>query len=276
MEVGNVHLDAVRFVGDLDVTFTVDVADAANNTAEEKVSDTVLTFSPTSNITSGKLAIVFAVMDNVDTTSSDDTTKLTVTDTDGHTWTRAAEGQLSSGGALDGLVAGIYYTITTTTISTSDTITITAIANATAKGGHLSSFNIGGGSTVSVAGKAYQRVTATGTYTVTLSGLAGGTEYLWIGTNAHESSDGGTNNVDTIDFTQINHAGVGDAWGTSGGSDVSARAGYRIATETTNTYNTSGNAVTDRVSILVAFQENAAVGGATILDPFGMRGFFGA
>jgi hypothetical protein len=238
------------------MAFSVNTSNMADNTAEESSSDTALTFSPTANVDVGKLAIVFGVWDNVNTTDADDTTILSVTDSKSNSWTRAAEAQVSHGGALDGVLGGIFYTVITTQILTSDTITITSTAVGTGKGGHVGTFTFGAGTTIEVAGKAYQRTTAGNatSYSVTLGSLTN-EEHLWVGYNTHEASDGATNNTDP-DFTTFSHDAANDAWGPSG-TGPSARAAYLIETGTTQTYAASGLQSADRVTILAAFREVA-------------------
>ena len=98
-------------------------------------------------------------------------------------------------------------------------------------------------------------------------------EHLWIGTNAVEAPVGGLNGSDTgwSFFLQ----GTSNNWGSGVGLQPSARAGYTITTSTTETYDRTTLDAADRVTVLVAFREATAAAGA-VLDPIGMRGFFGA
>jgi len=258
------------------MTWTIYNGDMAPSNAEENTSDTSLTFSPTAAVPTQVLAILLFQCDNVDTSSADNTTFASITDTKSNTWFRAAEAQYSAGGVLDGILAGVYYSVVATQIETSDSITVTLTANATSKGAALAAFNRDTSATISVPDKQYQRIAASADYTVTISGLAS-QEYLFIGHNTMETSTGSTNNVD-LDYGGVagNILQGGGPWGTSGGgaANTAGRGGYRILTATGDTFNRTGNAVADRVTILAAFKETAAAGG-TVLDPFGMSGFFG-
>ena len=128
-----------------------------------------------------------------------------------------------------------------------------------------------------MADNAYQRVAASASYTVT-SGVLASEEHLWIGHNAMEGSSGASNSIDTSGGWVAITQGGGNSWGNSGGADAntSARGSYLISTDTGQTYAASVLQNADRCTALVAFREVAAVGGAAVLDPFGMRGFFGA
>ena len=112
------------------MTWTIYNGDMAPSNAEENTSDTSLVFSPTAAVPVDKLAILLFQSDNVDTTSADNTSFVTVTDTKSNSWLRAAESQYSAGGALDGVLAGVYYSIISTQIETSDSITVTRSATA--------------------------------------------------------------------------------------------------------------------------------------------------
>jgi hypothetical protein len=256
------------------MTFTIHTNDLAPTTAEEMVSDTTLAFLPSAAVPTTKLAILPVIWDNVSTSSADDTTFLSVSDTKSNTWLRAAESQYSAGGVLDGLLAGIFYSTITTQIETTDTITITSTAVGTAKGATLVTFNRDTAKTVGVAGRGYQRIAASTSYSASVSGLAS-EEHLWIGLNAIEGDPTNTNGAD-VAYTLITQ-GAGNSFGPAGGGDtnVGARCAYLISTGTSETYDRTSLTSLDRVTLLVAFNESAAPGGSGVLDPFGMSGFFG-
>jgi hypothetical protein len=256
------------------MAFTIYSADLAT-AVNEMVSDTTLAFSPSAAVPVDKLAVLLVVWDNVNTANSDDTTILSVSDTKSNTWNRAAESQYTAGGVLDGMLNGIFYSIITTQIETTDTITITSTSNGTAKGATLCAFNRDTAKAVGVAGKGYERITASAAYSASVSGLTS-EEHLWIGHNGMETDRTAVNTKDTT-FTQISSGGLA-SWGPSGGSNtnVGGRGGYKIATDTGETYDNSGLSSQDRVTILVAFNESGGGGGGTVLDAFGMSGFFGA
>jgi hypothetical protein len=243
------------------MTFSVDTNNLAPDTAEESVSDTSLAFSPAAAVAVNKLAVLPVVWDNVNGTNTDDTTILSAADTKGNTWTRAAECQYSAGAALDGILVGILYSVVTTQIETTDTITITSTANGTAKGATLVTFNRDSSKTVAVAGKGYQRIAASADYSASVSGLAS-EEHLWIGINGMEASPANTNAGD-VTYTVITQ-GIQSFFGAGTGvSAAGARAGYKIATDTGETYDRTALTVADRATALVAFREVAG-GGPTV------------
>jgi hypothetical protein len=256
------------------MTFTIYNADMAPSTADEMVLDTTLAFLPTAAVPVDKLAVLPVVWDNPTTPDADDTTILSVSDSKGNTWLRAGEAQYSPGIALDGILAGIFYSVITTQIETTDTITITSTDPGTAKGCTLASFNRDTAKVVGVAGRGYQRVAASNAYTVTVGGLAN-EEHLWVGLNGMEADSGSTNGADTT-YTIINQGGVG-SFGPTGGSatNVGGRSAYKISTGTTETYDRATLSTQDRCTVLVAFNESVGGGGGVVLDPFGMSGFFG-
>lgn len=245
------------------MAFTIHTNDLAPATAESGASGTTLAFSPTAAVPTTKLAILPVAWDNVNGTNANDTTILSASDTKGNTWVRAAEAQYSAGVALDGVLVGCLYSVIATQIETTDTITITSTANGTGKGAALATFNRDTAKTIAVAGKNYERVAASTAYAVTVSGLDS-EEHLWIGINAMEAGPANTNGVDAT-FTTLNQGGSG-SWGhVVGGGDsaIGARASYRIATDTTETYNNTGLVSADRATLLVAFREVTA-GGAVV------------
>lgn len=253
------------------MAFTIHDADMAPSTAEALLAGATLAFSPTSAVPVDKLAVLFAVWDNTDGTNADDTTFLTVTDSKGHTWIRAGEGQYSAGVALDGVLAGIFYTLVTTQIETTDTITIThSSALGVAKGATLTAFNRDTAKGVQVAAKGYQRVAASTSYNVVISGLSSAPR-LWVGHNAIENSSDQLNTRDTA-YTVIQQAAA-NGWGPFLGSPstahVGGRGGYLIQTGTGQDYNNSALLSADRATVLVGFEEVAlpvAVGQAVETD----------
>jgi hypothetical protein len=236
------------------VSFTIHANDLAPSTAEENTSDSSLAFSPTAAVPVAKLAIIPVAWDNVDGTSADDTTKLSIADSKGNTWLRAAECQYSAGVALDGVLCGCFYSVIATQIETSDTITVTSTANGTAKGATLATFNRDAAKTIAVAGKGYERVAVSTAYSASVSGLAS-EEHLWIGVNAIDINASNTNNPDAT-FTLITQGGLG-AFGPEVAGGAGARAGYKIATDTGETYDRTAQVSADRATLLVAFKEIA-------------------
>lgn len=252
------------------MAFTIHDADLAPSTAEASLAGATLAFLPTSAVPVDKLAVLLAVWDNTDGTNADDTTFLTVTDSKGNIWIRAGEAQYSPGGlAADGLLAGIYYSVITTQIETTDTITVThSSALGVFKGLTLAAFNRDTTKGVAVAGKGYDRGSSTTAYTITVSGLTN-EPHLWVGENGMERTPSDVNSIDG-DFTQFTQGGTAN-WGAGSGGSLAlgGRGGYRIVTSTTETYDRTTLSAADRCTVLVAFRESAvpiAVGQASEAD----------
>lgn len=245
------------------MAFTIYDADLAPSTAEASLAGATLAFSPTSAVPVNVLAVLVAVWDNTDGTNADDTTFLTVTDSKGNgpgsQWIRAGEAQYSPGGlAADGLIAGVYYSVITTQIETTDTITVThSSALGVFKGLTLAAFNRDTAKGVAVAGKGYDRGSSTTAYTITVSGLTN-EPHLWVGENGMERSPGDLNTADG-DYTQFSQGGTFN-WGAGFGASaaIGGRGGYRIFTSTTETYDRTALSSADRCTVLVAFRENVA------------------
>jgi hypothetical protein len=236
------------------MAFSIYINDLAPSTADElNVNDNNLAFSPTAAVPVGKLAIIPVVWDNVSLVSADDTVNVSASDTKSNAWTRAAEATYSAGGApQDGVLVSVLYSVITTQIETTDTITPThALTNTSSKGATLLTFNYDTSKTIAVAGKAYQRVAASTAYTVTVSSLPS-EEHLWVGVNGIDVAPANVNNTDGtfVLITQGATAAFGD--GTAG-----ARAAYKIATDTGETYDNTGLVSADRATLLVAFREVA-------------------
>lgn len=233
------------------MAFTINDADMAPSTAESSTAGTTLAFSPTSTVAAGKLAVVLAVFDTGSVTDEVDSTHGAITDSKGNTWTRAKECTNGAGGG--GLAGGVYYSVITTQIETSDTITLTIDSSQSGKGVTLASFNFGAGNTISVAGASTGQVGAATSYSETVSGLDN-EEHLWIGFNGAAMAPGaGANGRDSA-YTAITQGG-GAEWGTTGHCSA---GGYLIETSTTQTYDNTSLQSIQRVAALVAFKETAA------------------
>jgi len=253
------------------VAFTIHDDDLAPSTAESGTLGTTLAFSPTSVVPVGKLAVLLATTSPETPLGADleDGTSTSVTDAKSNTWVRAAEGYRNA----QTQVGAVLYSVITTQIETTDTITLTMSANSRAHGVALATFNISGGSTIEVAGKDYT-IQVNTSYTTTVSGLTS-EEHLWIGTHTAALTAAQLGAKDSA-YTAITQGGAA-TWGATGTESAFAGGGYVISTGTSETYDNAGPLTNGgRVTILVAFKEVAAGGGAGAGDPFGMSGFFGS
>jgi hypothetical protein len=227
---------------------------ANRGTAQNKTSGGTLNLTPTATLAAGRVAIVRASSDNDSTaTSSGQTTRHSVSDSAGNTWVKIREHTFSAGAAADGVTHSLWYSVLTTQLTTSSTVTLTLGSNVTAKAMALAEFSVPSGNTVSLAGQNGAQGTGTNNVTVTVSSLAS-KQYLFLGSVGTEGPDGDT-------FTQDSDYQNLASIGTTGGgatSNVSLRGGYRIATLTGDTYNPTLGTSRDWVDILgVLLSESA-------------------
>lgn len=229
--------------------------------ATERALDGSIAASPLANITVGKIAFVYAVADNIATTTGA-STDMSIADTDGHTWIKAFERTYAPTAAAEvGATHALWFTLVSTQIDTTDAITLTLSTNAVAKVLMVFECTITG-STVQVAddgiASAFQEST-TATPSVATSGMTS-QEYLHIGAMAVE--DETLTWTEDADYTNV-FASEGVSSGPAGGaaSNVTGFLGYRIATLTGDTFAPSYGASRDIAIALVAFEEVA--GGTT-------------
>lgn len=209
----------------------------------------VITTSATAE--AGNVIVVLVAGSNLQNTNGD-TTGITIADSAGNSYSRAAEHTNGNGASGEGVTTGIYYAIAGTTLASGGTITVTTSNAITSKAASAWEFTIGAGSTLSVEASASQPDDASDPSAVSLSGLASN-EYLWVAAVGHEgpSTDTFTNDADYTDFSGA---------GTTGGAvdtNMSIRGGHRIFTGTGDTFDCSYNA-RDHDQVYVALKETAA------------------
>ncbi len=217
-------------------------------TATEKTSDTSISISPNAAIAVGKLAILWAVTDNP-TATDGATTDHSVTDTDGHTWTRIAEHTAAGGGASSGVCASLWGTVATQEIGTADSVNLAVGSAVTAKTVGLMEVTMTA-SAFAVDGSNQTLNGADGSAT-TLGSLAN-VEHLWLNLWGAEGVGSATAPAADADYTFIN------ANGTSGGGGATNIRGAlvaRIFTGTTDTATREGDSSTTEIQILAAISE---------------------
>lgn len=230
---------------------------------QEKVSDTSIAGSPTSAIPVGAIAVVYVVTNNIATVDGDGT-DISVTDTDGHTWTRLKEYVQSAGAAADGVQVAQFATKVTSEIGTGDTVTVTFSAASAAKCFGIHEFSVAAGKTFAVA-DAVGAVGATANPSVT-SGTISSAERLWLGLVGIEALETRIT-ADDADYTDACDAD--GRIGTTGGGEttnVALSMEYRIATLTADTYAVTTVAL-DWVAIIVALDEVDEAGGNATATP---------
>lgn len=208
----------------------------------------------------GSIIVVGCSWDNLATVDGA-TTQITVTDTDGNTYTRIAEvSETEAGAADDGTLGALFYTQPLAVqLDIGDTITITNSNSETARAAGALCCSVGAGSTVAI--EAFV-VAADGGNTdpASLTIPSGGgsmtsQEYLLVDFIAQENNSSLTITWDA-DYTQIAAAG------TTGGATASnqyAAMATRVATLTTDTVDIANSSdVGAHVHILAAIYEIAA------------------
>jgi len=207
-------------------------------------------------INAGRLAILILALDNRSTADGQTSDVTNVTDTKGNTWTKAGEYTNTVGGAAaDGATVAVWYSVITTQLTTSDTITTTYSGAVVAKGALCEVFSMGAVSTVSIAGTVQVLANDNADAgSMTISGLSSA-EYLFFRAIASET-DTRTMSATTASYTTT----TGVLSGT-GGSEKGHMAGtieYRILTGTSSTSDpTMTDTTADRASLFIAFKENA-------------------
>jgi hypothetical protein len=91
---------------------------------------------PTANLNVGEVAIGIYHTDNVSTTTGDSSTH-GISDSKGNTWTKVFEKTYSLGTANDGVTLSFWYSVITTQILTTDTVTFTTTSGVTDAVGRL-------------------------------------------------------------------------------------------------------------------------------------------
>lgn len=238
------------------MSFTSPTERGGNSAAD---GGTTLAASPTAAIAVGQICIVSVCSQNPSTGAGVESSHITLSDTDGHTWTKIYEYlHHSSGGIGNGFVVAYFATVVTSEIGTGDSITATWDTN-----GGITTFSrtmallevTGNGFTNASLGAGAFGFTAAPSVT---SQTGASAERLWLGTLAISDASPPGFTADT-DYT---------GWGAqsaNGGSDptsLAQRNGYRIATATADTYNPTMGGSRDTVVAIVALEE-AGGGGAT-------------
>lgn len=231
----------------------------------EKVSDTSLGVSPSAAITVGKIAFAILAFDNITDVDGASTTNDTLTDTDGHTWTKAVEHTKAAGAAGAGVTGALWFTKVTSEIGTGDTVTFDIDSARTAKVIGLFEVTVGAGNTIQLVDSSFLLSTSGDPAAVTLSGLPS-KEYLFLGIVWAESTAATPTWDEDADYTNVYAA---EGIGTQGGSaatNVLINIGYQIVTGSGENFDVAGMTTSDKVVALLAFEE-VTPGGATE-DPY--------
>lgn len=215
---------------------------------------------PTSNFTSGSLALLAFVYDNTATNGADPFT--TISDTNTNTWSLLLDNLIDPGTAGAGSVFRLYSsTMNNGTLDTGDTITV-SFSNATKIVWTLTEL-YGDSGPVTNIGLNY----AEQTNTITSDSLDTGQAILGVyGRGGNSMSY--TEDTDTTNGSWS--AGQSTSVGT-GSSSFAITSQYKIVTASgQQTYNVSASAGEDRI-VWASFNENVIAS----TDPFGQFGIFG-
>jgi len=222
----------------------------------------------------GQLVVAAFAFDNLTGTDGDNSEITSIVDTAhaSNTWQKAVEFTNGQGAAAGGATISIWYCVLSEAISLGQGFVVTFNGTVTAKVVSIRAFSIGAGNTVAVQGTTTLANDAADAGSMTLSSLPS-REYLFVRAVAIENntSTPGTPETSWTDLATNTVAG------TTGGSAVSNMwiyAEYRIQTTTSVTSDPTTGAA-DCASVLVAFYETTAAAAPDVIDPFGMRGFFG-
>lgn len=211
----------------------------------------------------GNLVVLVTAWDNTDTTSGQ-STRLSVADDAGNTWTKAYEYTLADGAAADGVTLAVFYTVVTAEIATSDAVTVTSDTARVAKGATMWEFTLA--DPVAVEQVDVTAVKEAGPPTAaTISGLPS-REYLLVHALVSERSASTTESYDS-DYTAWNKSGC---TGAATDTNVIVLAEHRIATLTGDTaaFSYSSSVDTETCQFIVAFYEDT---GAASLPPIRNR-----
>lgn len=223
----------------------------ARGSATSVASASTIAMSPSANLTVGKLVVVNVVVDNY-VTSKGSSAELSLADSKSNTWVKIGEYSESDGVAADGVTIASWYSIITTQIATTDTITCTLAHAVTRR--IISTFEATktAGTSISVAQLGWGQTQIEATVT----GLVPNTEYLLIG---HGGSEGNDNTkTPDADYTELFDLRTG-----TGTTEIAQHVVRRIWSpgtyETSDTCTSSGWTYTNPMFMLAALQEYSAV-----------------
>ena len=212
---------------------------AHRGSASAVATNSSIAMNPSANLVVGKLIVV--------RTYSRGETSHTVTDSKGNTWVKVAEIQGATGSTK---TLALHYTVVTTQIDTTDTITLTLGGAQTGKVIAAEEYATGGG-TVSVVGSNTAEGSS-GTPLATLSGLSSLTR-MWVGVL------GVSQRITLYTYTQDSDYANDTKVGTNDlGGYVSTDMGSRSAAITSDSFNPTITSNPWGI-ILAAFEEAAPV-----------------
>ncbi len=196
----------------------------------------------------------FATDEDSGTADGDQAEHTSIADTGGNTWTEAHEFKNAMATqAENGAVVSVWFSKISTQLGVGDNITLTITTNRDAKAGACWEFSILSTNDVVDDGLEVTRVDDNADPgNLNITGLAN-IEHLFIRVIACETNDTGYTASTSDAYTTFDHTNATSSGGGSG-SNMGARGGFRIATETSN--NNDPTWVTDDcASIVVSLSE---------------------
>lgn len=240
----------------------------ANNKTTTGTTGTALPCTvATQAISAGEIAVLWFAGDNTATANGNDGLLASVADSAGNAWTVQRCYTYGTPGAGAGATTCVATSKITTTIPIAGTITAT-FASITAKAIVVKNFTVGAGNTIAVSGTPqdiFNGGTSTAPGSLTISGLAASTEYLFVRATALERP-----NTPLTWTVTASHTTSG-CTGTTGGNaltNMETCGEFRILTATSDTSNPTATSV-DSASTFIAFKEVASTTLGNGTDPGG-------
>lgn len=235
-------------------------------TAQSKTAGTTLACTvATQAISAGEVAVLWFAGDNTATADGNDGLLSSVADSGGNAWTVQRCYTNAQGAAAAGATTCVATSKITTTIPIAGTITAT-FASITAKSIVVKNFTVAAGNTIAVTGTpqdTFNDSTSTAPGSLTISGLAASTEYLFVRSTALERAN-------TTWTVTASHT-IATCNGTTGGAaatNMNICGEFRILTATSDTSNPTATSV-DSASTFIAFKEVASTTLGNGTDPGG-------
>jgi hypothetical protein len=228
-------------------------ATSSKNQASSKTAGTSLTLPIAgANLAAGNVIVVAVALDNTGTSDGDSALVSAMSCTN-ITFSKLAEYTSAQGAAGGGATIALWYGIASGTVNTGTNITITH-SNVTARGACYQGFTKTG-SAVWIAGTPRKFIgTNSDPASQTISGL-GNREHLLLMGIAHEAANTLTWSSLT-NYTSFNNtsAQCGTS-GSTGNTNMTVRAAYRIVSASSDTLDVGASAVSDHAGIYLALDE---------------------
>ncbi len=220
-----------------------------------ETSQTSTAFPISSATAADELGVIAIALDNLATTDGQTSNVTSVSDSKGNTWNKLGEYTNTVGGAAaDGATIAVWYSVFSSALTTSDTVTANYSSSVVAKAAMAWSYTKGASTTVALAGSLQVLGNDNSDAgSMTVSGLTNG-EYLFFRAIASETNTVGS--TPTSSYTSFN---VESGNGGSEKGHVNLNIEFIILTGTSSTSDpTMGDTSADRASVFMALKETAS------------------